>query len=166
MNRRSLVTTAVAVTLAAMGTPAAHAATDIFMIVPGIPGESVQRFYEHTIDVFALRQSLLPTSKGADACAIEVLKVLDIAGPPLWAAAVTGQRFSEIRIDVLKIGEPAIKIYEIRLGDAHIANITTGGEDTFTETVTLGASSMTLTYFPQNKDGSRGTGVSTTVSCK
>lgn len=166
MKTRHLVTGLIAAASVTLGVPAAHAVTDVYMTIPGIPGESVDHRYEGAIHVLALRQSLLPSSKGAEACSVEVTKLLDIAGPRLWAAAVSGQRFNQIRIDVVKGGLEAVKMYEIRLAGAHVVNITTSGDDNFTEAVTLGASSMTLTYYPQKADGSQGPGISETVSCK
>jgi len=155
-----------AVITVAMLPAAASAQDQTFMLVPGVRGSSVDAHHEGWIDVMSLRQSWNATAKKHNACEIEIGKGLDVAGPRLWAAAVTSQLFPEIRIEVWGgSSEARAKIYEIRLGNAHLTGIVTSGEQTFAESVTISATSLNLSFFPQNRDGSAGTPVTTAVAC-
>jgi hypothetical protein len=79
---------------------AASAQDQTFMLVPGIPGSSLDAHHERWIDVSSLRQTWNATAKKHSACEIEIGKGLDVAGPRLWTAAVTSQLFPELRIEV------------------------------------------------------------------
>jgi type VI protein secretion system component Hcp len=144
---------------------AASAQNQTFMLVPGIPGGSTDAGHVGWIDVSSLRQAWDKAAKKQNSCEIEVVKGLDIAGPRLWAAAVMGQVFGEIRIEVMRTGEEPRKEYELRLSNAHITSILTAGGLTFAETVTLTATGLTLFFYPQNPDGSQGAPVTTSIAC-
>lgn len=150
--------------LAAAAPASAQLATSSFMLIPGIPGDSVQERYKNWIDVFSVTQTLTTEGK-RDACSVLASKTTDSAGPLLWAAAVTGQVFNAIRIEVVKNGEQPFKFYEIQLNNARIGSIT-GNPSFLSENVTLTAQSITLSFFPQKPDGTPGTPVSSTVSCR
>jgi len=149
------------VAIAVMPT-SASAQDPTFMLVPGIPGSSLDAHHLGWIDVVSLRQSWSAAAK-KNACEIEIVKGLDIAGPRLWAAAVTGQLFTEIRIEVTRTDQT--KTYEIRLSNAQITSIVTAGTTTFAETVTITAAGMNLFFYPQNPDGSIGAPVTTSIAC-
>lgn len=161
LTKRSI---SLALALSVTAAQPAWAAFDTFLTVPGIPGGSTQMHYEGAIEVMSLHQTLVPSTKKADGyCRIEVLKWLDVAGPRLWTAAVTDQLFAEVRIDVVQSGEAPSKLYEIRLQNARIENITTAVDTQVTvpsEKITLVGTSMTLSYA-----GQKGT-VTTNLSCK
>ena len=145
---------------------AASAQNLTFMHVPGIPGASLQSGYEGWISVTSLRQGWDAAGKKQNSCEIDVVKGLDISGPHLWAAAVTGQPFGEIIIDVTNSRVSfSTKIYEIRLSNAHITSIVTAVDTTLAETVTVAAGGMTLTVYTQNADGTAGAPVTTTFAC-
>lgn len=160
-----MVVLLLAAIVSALVPTAASAQNQTFMFVPGIPGASVEKGHEGWINIASLRQAWDAATKKQNSCEIEVVKGLDIAGPRLWAAAVMGQVFGEIRIEVLKMGEVPIKEYELRLSNAHITSILTAGGQTFAETVTVTATGLTLFFYPQNADGSQGAPVTTSVAC-
>ena len=144
----------------------ASAQDQTFMLVPGVPGSSLDAHHRGWIDVTSLRQTWNATAKKHNACEVEVGKGLDVSGPRLWAAAVTSQAFAEIRIEVWRVtGEAPQKIYEIQLGNARITGIVTSGEQTFAESVTIRATSLNLSFFTQNQDGSAGPPVTASVDC-
>lgn len=167
-KRRLSVVVLLSLTAITIGlTPAlVWAQTNTFMLVPGIPGGSFDKAHAGWIDVVSLRQAF-PAAQGnaQSACEIEIVKGLDIAGPPLWAAAVTGQSFAEVRIEVTQSGEINRKIYEIRLNNVRITRIVTAGDTTTAENVGLAPASMILLFFPQNPDGSPGAPVTTEIPC-
>lgn len=148
--------------------PASASAQDqTFMLVPGIPGSAADAQHVGWIDITSVRQTWNAITKNHNACEIELGKGLDIAGPRLWAAAVTNQLFPEIRIEVWGgTAQARQKTYEIRLANARITGIVTSGEQTFVENVTIKAASLNLFFFSQSKpDGSPGSTVTTSVDC-
>src|SRR5688572_1386653 len=77
----------------------ALAQTSVFMFIPGIPGNSVDARHADWIDVLSLSQTLEEVAKGRPQCSVKAIKNLDNAGPLLWAAAVNGQIFPEVKIE-------------------------------------------------------------------
>ena len=145
--------------------PAAAQNSDTFMLVPGIPGESQDFRHKDWIDVISLSQSFDSTAKGRTPCTVAVIKKLDKAGPLLWAAAVTGQVFSEIKVEIQKAGEKGHKFYELTLFSARVASISSTPNE-FVENLTITGASATLTYIPQKEDGTPDTPVTATASCR
>ena len=137
-----------------------------FMHVPGIPGASVKRGYEDWINVTSLRQAWDAVGRKRNSCEIDVVKGIDISGPHLWAAALMGQSFGEIIVDVTRnVGLEDRPVYEIRLTNAHITSMVTAVDTTLAETVTVVGAGMTLTVYTEKDDGSPGTPVTTTFAC-
>jgi type VI secretion system Hcp family effector len=165
MKRITAIGTLILVIMTIGGT--AFAQSNTFMLVPNIPGSSQDARHQNWIDVSSLRQTWPTASDRKDAagCAIEVVKTLDVSGPRLGAAAVTGQVFGEIRIEVANQGENDQVYYKITLTNAFISQISTDGSNVFAESLTLGASAVTLSFAEQNPDGTLRPPVVTTVSC-
>lgn len=162
--KKLLLTGLVMVAVIVLGAKAA-AAQDAFLLVPGIPGGSQHIHYENWIDVVTLAQGFDSTVKGTNACTVIVGKGLDKAGPLLWAAAVSGQTFASIQIDIVRPGESASKHYELTLNNVVVSQINTQPLDLL-ETLTLKGTSATLKFFPQKADGTLDAPVTATVSCK
>jgi type VI secretion system secreted protein Hcp len=151
---------------------------DVFMLIPPIRGDSLDAKHKDWIDVVSLRQTLdqaVSTSTGArgpttgpTTCEVETIKLLDRAGPLLWAAAVTGNIFTEVRIEVTTKGVEGdnVKIYEIRLLSAQITSISTVSEGTLPlEKVVLRAPTMILSYFPLSPSGIPQAPITSTIGC-
>jgi type VI protein secretion system component Hcp len=164
--RKTLGLVALALILSAARATPAFADVNAFLLVPGVPGGSTDARHVGWIDVLSVRQTLTPTKKGS-ACQVEIVKPLDIAGPRLWLAAVTGQTFAEVRIEVVKAAADPFKVYEIRLANAIVSSISTaaGPGDVLRESLVWEAPSATLTFFTQNPDGSPGASVTSTIVC-
>jgi type VI protein secretion system component Hcp len=165
MNR-TFVACLLAIGFAVVDADTAWAQVDTFMLVPGITGGSVNEQHKGWIDVMSITQTLEPNGKRGSSCALHVTKSLDIAGPLLWAAAVTGQAFPEVRVEVLKPGESPFLLYEIKLGNARVSTISTNVAFAFAENLALVADTATLTVFTQKADGTQGPSVTSTISCK
>ena len=93
--KTSMVVALLIVTLSPL-VPARTAAAqtfDTFLLVPGINGSSTDDRHRNWIDVLSLSQALVPleTKKLSVTCNVGLAKNLDVAGPPLWAAAANGQ---------------------------------------------------------------------------
>jgi len=164
--RRAVLRSAIACAAILLSAAAASAQINTFMLVPGIPGGSLDARHVGWIDVASLEQSLATLRKGS-ACQIGVQKPLDVAGPKLWLAAVTGQVFNEVRIEVFRSAADPVKVFEVRLQNAIVASISdSSGGATLAESVAWTAQSITLSVFPQNPDGTTGTPVTATVPCQ
>lgn len=148
-------------------TPAtASAQSRTFAQFPGITGGSVAKGHEGWIDIMAISQGWSAGKKSV--CQLALTKQLDVAGPQLWLAAVTGQTFPQVRIDVVKTTTDAsFTYYTVVLQNATISSISTAGATggDFMENLMLNAASVTLSYYPQRSDGSLGSPVTTTMPC-
>jgi type VI protein secretion system component Hcp len=162
--KKRLLTGVLMVAWFVLGAKAA-AAQDAFLLVPGIPGGSQHIHYENWIEVATLAQGFDTAVKGANACTVIVGKGIDKSGPLLWAAAVTGQTFPSIQIDIVRPGGAAQKYYELTLNNVALLQINTQPLDLL-ETLTLRGTSATLKFFPQKADGSLDAPVTATASCK
>jgi type VI secretion system Hcp family effector len=140
--------------------------TESFMFIPGVPGDAIADRYENWIDVFSVLQSLDASGRKGSACSLSITKGIDSAGPRLWLAAVTGQVFAQIQLDVLRAGgDRQSKFYEVTLNNARITGISTT-PDSLREQASLTAETMTLKVTPQSADGRPRDPVSATISCR
>ncbi len=149
------------------GVGQAMAQADTFMLIPGIKGSSIDARHRDWIDVVSLTQTLEP-SAGRPQCTLTVVKALDISGPLLWGAAITGRVFPQIRIEVVSAGGRDRQVfYQITLLNASVTGISTNGSDGgYVELVTLGAATVQLRFIPQRPDGSPGgTPVMSSFTC-
>jgi type VI protein secretion system component Hcp len=161
MNRL-LCQAVLAVASFTLGTQNAAAQPQTYLYVPGIPGDSAVVGRANWIDVFSVAQGFGGTSPSA--CTVAVAKGLDRSGPPLWAAAVTGQTFTEIIIDITRAGEKPLRFYELKLTNARVTAISSVPSD-LAEHVTISGTAAKLTYWPQNPDGTLGGAISATLDC-
>jgi len=163
---KTIVISVFVIALSAFARPAS-AQVDVLMLVPGVPGGSTNASHAGWIDVLSIQQDLTADRKST-ACSLKVVKPLDIAGPRLWLAAVTGHVYPEVRIEFTRRSDQ-MKFYEIRLTNALVTGISDsgagGGAGAISETVTWAAASTMLTFFDQNPDGSPGSQVTATVAC-
>jgi type VI protein secretion system component Hcp len=149
----------------AVGAQDAFAQVQSFMFVPGIPGSSVDDRHVNWIDLESVTQQV--EAKGTRTlCEIRVFKGLDVAGPALWAAAVTGQTFpAEVRIETVRENTRQ-RFYEARLVNARVFTLSSTINAFPGEWVVLKAEAVTLTLWPQRPDGSLGPPVAATASCR
>lgn len=148
------------------GVRQAKAETAAFMLVPGVPGESEDSRYRNWINVISVAQTLQKDHSDPQ-CSVQVTKWLDRSGPLLWLAAVTGQAFEEIEIDVVHVNNNDQSFYRIKLQNATITSISTIESSTagIVERITLDAGSIQLWYRPFLRDGSPGRPVTSSFAC-
>jgi type VI secretion system secreted protein Hcp len=144
---------------------AAAQVTDTFMLAPGIPGDSTDEAHRNWIDVISVTQSFDAAAKASSACGAAITKGFDKAGPLLWLAAVTGQRFAEIRIEVVHPGEQRLRFYELRIVNARISAIDSM-PSSLSESLQIAGDAATLSYYPQAPDGSQLPPVTANVTCR
>jgi type VI secretion system Hcp family effector len=142
----------------------AQTANDAFLLVPGIPGESLDERHARWIEVLSLSQGFSDFPKESNVCDVAIQKRLDKSGPLLFAAAVTGQIFPHVQIDLVK-PSTGQRYYEILLTNARLSSLQSSPQF-LTESLTLIAESITLSYFPQRADGSPDVPVTAVANCK
>ncbi len=165
--KRTIVTTVLAsiLSVAAATTAAAQSA---YLYVPTIPGEATAAGYERWIEIYSMSQNATD-ERASGGCTVYVMKALDKAGPPLWAATVTGQNLGELKIHLVQSGgdRPRL-IYDLVLSNAKVTSISTsvsagGGA---TEGLSITGASATLSYYPVDAQGRPGDPVRSTITCK
>ena len=151
-------------TMAMWGIEEASAATQSFLFVPSIPGESVEVSHTDWIDV---------TSYGLQfresACSgLTLVKRLDLASPALIAATVAALHFPELRLETRRIGPNPAVFLQLFMTDALIAQInltTPPATGELTEAVVIRSGQIRMIYTPQTATGTSGPAVESTLSC-
>ena len=167
--RRLLTISALLTGLLAIGTGEAYAQQyRTYMWIPNIPGSSVDADHKNWIEVLSMSQGV-STSKKSVACSdVSIMKVLDQAGPALWAAAAVRQLFNEVRIEVVKSGADfSGVVYDIRLTNAKVTSTQTSGSSEWpVESVSFSYEEITLTFNPQDAKGGISPGTPQTITCR
>ena len=159
---RRLAAPVVAIILSVVGSAATGNTADIFLDVPGIPGESTAAEAPGEIEVLSFQFSVVsaPTAKPAKsstACGgtekaakvneITLTKNIDKATPKLAEAASKGEFFPEVEIHFVTATtrEPYLKY---KLSNAVITAVRTTGANAQTpaEVVVLAYQTMEMTY--------------------
>src|SRR5262249_17440196 len=87
---------------------------------------------------------------------MSLTKFVDKASPALMLACCKGTHFPEVKLYVRKAGDKPLEYYKVKLEDVMVSSVGTGasgGEDRFTEQVTLNFGKFKVDYFEQQKDG-------------
>ena len=185
-DRRELVAAALAaVALAAASPNVAVAASDIFVKLGDIKGESVDSKHKGEINLLSWswgvvgplrnspKQPQSPVGPGQPACSqdIVITKLVDRASPALFAKAAAGDSVGKATFSMRRSdAENTQDFLVITLTDVIITSVSQGGggETTPTESVSLGFSSAKVTYNPQSDTGSGGDPIEAPVpgSCR
>ncbi|MEQ1757229.1 MAG: type VI secretion system tube protein Hcp [Vicinamibacterales bacterium] len=144
--------------------------TETFLLIPGVPGDSTDAKHARWIEVVSLSQSLVPVTerrRQGFSCDMTVLKSLDSAGPVLWGAAIDGQIFPEMRIEVQTVGQGAPLLYTLRLEGVRVTGVQTIVDDVNApvEQLRLVPQSAALEYLPQKVGGTAPPAVVRTLTC-
>ncbi len=174
--------TSVSVAAALMACPApASAATDMFLKLGNIKGESVDAQHKGEIDVLAWSwgesDNTAAAVRGRRSAApdciqdLSLTKFIDRATPDIIMDAVLGRIINEGVLTLRRSGgdakEQTQSYLTLTLSDVTISSYATGGsggEDRLTENVTLHFQKMEGTYRQQQPDGSLGSPITWTVA--
>lgn len=143
-------------------------ATDTFLKITGVTGESADAAHEDEIDVISWNWGMSQTGTthggrgaGGGKVSVEditVMKFVDKATPVCIQNCCGGKHFEEAVLVVRKAGgeEPLeyLKITMKKVLVTHISTGGSGGEDRITETLTLNFAEFLVEYVPQLDDGS------------
>jgi len=166
--KRSILIMALVAAITAGGVSTASAATDLFLKIDGVQGESADRAHPNEIDVLAwswgATNSSVVRTGGAGAGKasfndLSVSKYVDSASPALVAAVSTGKAFKTVTLTVRKAGATPLEYLILTLNDVFVTGMSTGGsggEDRFTENITFNYGTYIYSYVPvSKKDGSK-----------
>ena len=147
------------------GTGASLKAVDMFLKVPGIPGESKDAKHHDEIDVLSYswgvsNSGILAHGGGggegkAKFNEFTIVHKVDKASPVLLKSCVKGTHIPEGLITVRKAGGDKFEFLTIKLKDVIISSVTQGSNngDYPTESVSFVFGSMEIEYTPQDNDG-------------
>ena len=156
MSRYAIAAALVAATLAAR-----PARAEIFVNVPGIPGDVTAAGHEHEIETLSVQfggGQVVPKS-GAKLCAqpsaktqlsaVVISKLSDKASPKLFMAAAQGTVFPQVTITIAtQIAGAFVNLDQYQLSDAFISSYTTSsGGQRPSEVVSFTFRSLQLTHF-------------------
>jgi type VI secretion system secreted protein Hcp len=146
-------------------------ASDMFLKLSGIKGESVDAKHKDEIDVLSWSWGM-STGTGkvkrgtiAPKCIqdLQLTKFVDTSTPQLIMQGVTGQTAKEATLTVRKAGKEQHEYLVIKMTDVLVTSYQTGGSSgdsqPLVDTVVLNFSSIEGEYRPQKEDGSLGTPV-------
>lgn len=145
----------------------AEAASDMFLKLDGVVGESADAKHKGEIDVLAWSwgesTGTARTNRGVapSACIqdLSLTKFIDSASPALIMNGMTGQVAPNAILVVRKAGEQQLEYLRLTMKNVTITAYQTGGsggEDRLTENVVLHFDSMQGQYVQQRADGSAG----------
>ncbi len=166
-TRRGVVA-AFAVCVAASATPG-FAAVNAYLTLSGITGPSTS--LPGAIDILSFSVGASSPDPGKltkAACSnLSLMKVLDNTSPLLVQAVLLGKSFASATLIYQKpFNEKQQTYFSITLPNAVLTSVQeSGSNENPSESLSLMASTMTLSYWPQNADGSVGDPVVTSVTC-
>ena len=159
--KRGCISALVAVSLACFSNSGV-AASDIFLIIDEVPGESRDQTYRESIDVLAwswATSSSYSNQSGrfeVSCPKVELLsltKFVDKASPKLLLGQIRNTFYPTATLRVRTAGANPVENIVLEFSDVFVASISTGGsggEDRFTENVQLGFRTVTFTYTPES----------------
>jgi len=138
--------------------------TDLFLKLDTVTGDSTNAHHAKEIDVASLSWGLTnstTSASGATLSAVTITKGIDSASPKLFVASAKGTTYATAKISADRTGVQSATFATLTLGTVKIASFRQVADRTngFTETITLKFSKATLSFKPQNADGSLGTAV-------
>lgn len=141
-------------------------AVDMFLLLDGIDGESLDKTYTGQIDVLAWGWGVSNFGTGhmgggsgagkADFQDISVTKYVDKASATLLQFCATGKHIKEGVLIVRKAGGEQQEYIEMEMEQILVTSVTTGGsggEDRLTENISLNFAAFKYKYSPQTKTG-------------
>ena len=169
---RELMAVALSAGALATSSATALAATDIFIKIGDIKGESTDSKFKGDIDVLSWSWGVLganraspkpqqPVGPAQAACAsdIVIMKKIDKASPVIFAAAATGVHYPEATLTLRKVENEKEQFLEVRLKDVVISSVqqsAASGGETPTESVSLAFAGGSVALLDDSGGGNTG----------
>jgi len=141
----------------------APAATDMFLSLPGVPGESQDAKFPNQIVVLGYSHSITtppPASPGGASKSVhqplKITKMVDRASPAINQAVCSGKVYTTAILTVVRTGGDRNKLIEYELGNVSITSVTANGSTTAllpTEEIALSYTTIKWTYYYQAANG-------------
>jgi type VI secretion system secreted protein Hcp len=142
-------------------------ATDMFLILPEIPGESYDSEYRKSIDIGSVTYGMSASGSPTDPVSgkpsvdqIVISRWVDSASLPLLRALAEGRRLETGRILIRRVGEHRYLMLELNLRGVRVRGVEVengGGDERPSERVTLAFEQVTWIYTPISPTGTLGT---------
>lgn len=146
-------------------------AVEIFLKIDGVTGESKANGHVGEIEVFSFSLGASNPSSVAyghgsgagkvDISSLSIQKQVDNASAKLFQNCASGKHFPNGTLVVREAGgDKPVEYYKLEMAECFIDSISWGGSaggGKPSESVAMSFSSLKITYFPQNEDGSQGT---------
>jgi type VI secretion system secreted protein Hcp len=142
---------------------------DYFLKIDGIDGESQDDVHKSEIHVSSFSFGVTNAGTGgsnlgsgggrANVQDLHFTKTVDQSSPNLFLACATGKHFDTATLTVRRAGENPQEYLTYGLTEVFVSSISTSGHEgggIAQESCSLNFSKVTLTYTPQNPDGSPG----------
>jgi type VI secretion system secreted protein Hcp len=145
-------------------------ASDMFLMLDGIKGESSDDKHKGEIDIEAISWGLAQSGSGnrgtgsgtgkVDIADITITKKLDKSSPTLQLACANGKHITKGKITLRKAGENPLEYLTIDLDNVFISNYAlshaSGSPEVPTETVSLNFVKIKTEYWTQSDKGAKG----------
>ena len=144
-------------------------AFDAYLKVDGIPGECTDDKHKDWVELLSFNYGMdqpvhsQTSAMGAMSAVrvnvhpVRVTKLIDFSSPKLYVACCSGQHIPNVVIEVCRAGGDKQKYLEIKMNDALVSSVNTGGaargEDIPTEEVGFNFAKINWTYIKLTKEG-------------
>lgn len=122
-----------------------------------IKGESTDKTFKNWSDVLAWSWGLSNNGAGPSLQDFSWTQYQDSSLVPVFLGVAQGTHFESAIFKARKAGDNPQVFFEMAFSDVHLTSLSTGGsggEDRFTDDVTLNYSAVKMTYTPQSAKGS------------
>ena len=146
-------------------------AVEIFLKIDGVTGESKANGHVGEVEVFSFSLGASNPSSVAyghgsgagkvDISSLSIQKQVDTASAKLFQNCASGKHFGTGTLVIREAGgDKPVEYYKLEMAECFIDSVSWGGSaggGKPSESVAVSFSSLKITYFPQNEDGSQGT---------
>ena len=149
--------------LIASSAGSAFAASDYFLKIEGVDGESTDAKHKGQIEIDSFSWGVSNSgsmaggggSGKASFSDLHFTKTVDKSSPKLMEAVATGEHLRSVDLVVRKAGGEQLEYYKIELQDVVISGYSTTGSsgEAPSESISLNFSKIVFEYTPQNADG-------------
>jgi type VI secretion system secreted protein Hcp len=147
-------------------------AFDAFLKIDGVNGESTRKGFEKQMEIQSFSWGAAnPATIGAggggggggkvSVSTFNIMKKSDAASPLLFQACCQGDHYDKATVTLNKAGgKSPVDFIKYEFEKVYVENIqwsgSSGGDDTPSESVSFAFGKVSVTYTPQNPDGSKG----------
>lgn len=153
MTKKLLASVSTIIAVLIFSTTFGFCATDIFLKIDGVDGESTDSNHVGWCDCISFEQGIRAQPGVAVACfkPLTIVKYVDRASPKIYDYINKGKTIETVQIDLWNPGSPGYQYLIIELREAQVISVAPSVESSFgraIETVSFSFSDITWTYTP------------------